>query len=393
MQPMKFLFSLLRVTCQNIHKKRLECLLAASEACLKGKKLSLVALGRNLSSKAKTKHNIKRIDRLLGNKKLNKERDFIYKTIAQALLNGERSPVVIVDWSGLTKCGEYLLLRAAIPIGGRAITIYEETYPEKNYDNREVNNNFLYKLKEILPVNCVPIIITDAGFKNPWFKAVEELGWHWIGRIRSLTHFRWCGSKTWIPVRDLHKKATLKPQSLGAVELAKSNPLTCNFFLYKQKNKYRQQLNLRGHKVRCSVSLKHARREREPWLLASSLPINDNIAEKIIKIYKMRMQIEESFRDIKNQRFGFSLSEMRSRNINRFNILLLIGAIASLAAHIIGKMAYQKNEHYAFQSNSVKDKNVLSLFFIGCEMYKRKRHAFAHMYLFILQQLYHRLVV
>jgi hypothetical protein len=105
------------------------------------------------------------------------------------------------------------------------------------------------------------------------------------------------------------------------------------------------------------------------------------------------MQIEESFRDIKNQRFGFSLSEMRSRNINRFNILLLIGAIASLAAHIIGKMAYQKNEHYAFQSNSVKDKNVLSLFFIGCEMYKRKRHAFAHMYLFILQQLYHRLVV
>ncbi|WP_252360521.1 hypothetical protein, partial [Escherichia coli] len=36
--------------------------------------LTLTELGRNLPTKARTKHNIKRIDRLLGNRHLHKER-------------------------------------------------------------------------------------------------------------------------------------------------------------------------------------------------------------------------------------------------------------------------------------------------------------------------------
>ena len=41
------------------------------------------------------------------------------------------------------------------------------------------------------------------------------------------------------------------------------------------------------------------------------------------------MQIEESFRDIKGHRLGFSVSESLTRNQARLEILLLIGALAT----------------------------------------------------------------
>jgi hypothetical protein len=372
MRPIETFFNIVRKTCQSIHKRRLDCLFAAANALINGKKLSLAGLGRNLESSAKTKHCIKRIDRLLANKKLSNEILLLYQSMARIFLRYPREILILVDWSPLTRCGQFQLLRAAIPMGGRAITIYEETHLEKDYEKQEIHSQFLLKLKEILPEKCRPIIVTDAGFKNPWFKAVQDLGWDWVGRIRGRTKYRWQGSKKWLLASDLHEKATLKERFLGIVELAKSNPILCNFYLFTQKKKHRVHLNLQGHRVRCSSSLKHARREREPWLIASSLNYSNNSAKKIIKIYKTRMQIEESFRDIKNQRNGFSMSETRTKNTHRFNVLLLIGALAYFAMCLIGKIAQNMNKHHSFQSNTIKNRQVLSVFVLGCEIYRKK---------------------
>jgi hypothetical protein len=363
MHPIETFFNIVRKTCQSIHKRRLDCLFAAANALINGKKLSLAGLGRNLESSAKTKHCIKRIDRLLGNKKISNELIFLYQNMAKLLLSRTKQVLILVDWSSLTRCGQFQMIRAAIPMAGRAITIYEETHLEKDYEKPETHRQFLLKLKEVLPQGCSPIIVSDAGFKNPWFKAVQDLGWEWVGRIRGKTKYRCQGSKAWISVDELYKITTLKERFFGVVELAKSNPILCGFYLFTQKKKHRVHKNLRGHRVRCSSSLKHARREREPWLIASSLNCKNNSAKKIIKIYKTRMQIEESFRDIKNQRYGFSMSETRSKNTHRFNVLLLIGALAYFAMYLIGKIAENMNKHHDFQSNTIKTRPVLSIFF------------------------------
>lgn len=60
--------------CPELHLKRLNSLTLACHALLDCKTLTLTELGRNLPTKARTKHNIKRIDRLLGNRHLHKER-------------------------------------------------------------------------------------------------------------------------------------------------------------------------------------------------------------------------------------------------------------------------------------------------------------------------------
>ena len=49
--------------------------------------------------------------------------------------------------------------------------------------------------------------------------------------------------------------------------------------------------------------------------------------QKIMKQFKTRMQIEETFRDTKNAKLGVSLDFSNSRTAERFDILLLIGVL------------------------------------------------------------------
>jgi hypothetical protein len=104
------------------HAARASALARVVRALLTGGKLSLTHLGRSLDGAAKEKHQIKAVDRLLGNQHLHGERDAIYAAIARTLLLGNLRPVVIVDWSDFELGRQWLMLKAAVPVGGRAIS-------------------------------------------------------------------------------------------------------------------------------------------------------------------------------------------------------------------------------------------------------------------------------
>ncbi len=74
MRDISILHDLLKKQCPNLHTKRLSSLMVASQSLLDGQQLSLTELGRNISGSVAPKHNIKRIDRLLGNNHLHSER-------------------------------------------------------------------------------------------------------------------------------------------------------------------------------------------------------------------------------------------------------------------------------------------------------------------------------
>jgi hypothetical protein len=333
-------------------------------------KLTLVHLGRSLSGSALIKNKIKKSDRLIGNKHLFFERSIIYQTLVGMLIHPFSKPVILIDWSGVTHCGAFHMIRASIPFRGRALTIYEEVHPECLKDNPKVNKAFLKVLKKILPVDCYPIIVTDAGFRNTWFKEVCKLGWEFVGRIRNITHVKAQNDEKWHTCKNLYKKASTRAKYLGQFQLAKSNPITCQFYLMRGKRQYRKKKNLKGHKVRCSSSLKHAKRNREPWLIATSL-INVS-AQKIMKIYKLRMCIEQGFRDTKNQRLGFCLRETRSTTAERLSILLLISALATFVVCIYGQGCRLLNLQHHYQTNSIKNRPVLSWFCLGIIGIKQK---------------------
>jgi hypothetical protein len=371
MHAATLLHNLFKNACHQIDKRVQRTLFEAADTLTRCKELSIFGLGRMLPRPSKVKHNIKCIDRLFGNTTLHARGKAVYEGMTGFLLKNNKRPVIIVDWSGLTPCGAYHFLRASVTVGGRALTLYDQAYALRDYSKASTHRQFLKTLKNILPEGCRPIIITDAGFRNTWFKSVLGLGWDFIGRVRNKTQYQGENSYLWKPIKALYEKATLKACYVGQVILARSKPLPCYFHLMKQRKKHRVKRNLVGKKVQCSVSKKHARREKEPWLLASSLSPEEASAVDIMLLYKKRMQIEESFRDLKNTRNGFSLRNCRSYQLKRLNVALLIAALAMLILWLVGTAAKQCHLHYSFQANTEKRRNVLSNFMIGWQVLMR----------------------
>ena len=353
---------------KRIHKTLLKAVITLSEH----KELSIFGLGRFLDSQAKVKHNIKRVDRLFGNKSLHDRLNIYYHHMASILLKGNLRPIVIIDWSGLTKCGKFHFLRASVPVGGRTLTLLDMSFCEKDYTSPTAHKIFLEQLKLILPKGCFPIIVTDAGYRCPWFKLVEKMGWDFIGRVRNRTFYQAKNDGTWRPIKSLYARATNKPNFVLTGFLAKANAVACSFYMVKETKKNRVRKNLKGKKIQCSVSKKHGKRENEPLLVATSLKPEEYSPKQIMKIYKKRMQIEEAFRDIKNTRNGFNLRHCGSFSIDRLNVALLIGNIAMLLLWIMGLAAKNKKIHFSFQANSIRTKNVLSIFIIGWQYIKKK---------------------
>jgi hypothetical protein len=356
MRAIKTLQHLLSLSLVTIHKVRKESVFWAALSLILGSRLSLTALGRSARGHALTKHNIKRVDRLLKNAKLHKELPVFYRAIAALLIGGQKRPVIIVDWTGIGT--KHSALVAAVPIDGRAIPVYIRVYSYKVNNNSGVEKRFLKKLKEILPSGCRPIIVTDAGFRNVWFKSVLALDWDFVGRIISAAQACPLDEGQWCTTHSLFKRAVYSAKDLGHWILAKSNPLKVRLITIKNRPTGRKTklIGVKG-------AVEARKRARNPWLLATSLSVST--AKKIIKIYSVRFQIEESFRDTKNSRFGWSFRHSRSRTNARLEVLLLIATLGMLALMVVGQTAERLGIHRSFQANTVQSKRVLSLFFLG----------------------------
>jgi len=371
MNAYSLLHDSIAVACPSIHKKRLDTLCLAMKTLCFHQKASLSGIGRTLHSSAKTKHCIKRIDRLLGNTKLQAERAAIYTALIPMLIGQQKKPLILIDWSQINEEAGFHILRASLPTTGRALTLYEEVHPKSKSHNRQVHGAFLQQLKSLLPDDVTPIFITDAGFKNPWFKQVEALGWHWVGRIRHFTQFSYSPDNRWQQCRHLEPNASNTPQSLGEITLAKRNPLQCFAHLFKKPMQGRKKKTQGKRVSKRTNSTSYGRREREPWFLVTNLPPESLSAKQAVEVYKTRMQIEESFRDNKNQRIGLSLKETRSQHPSRLEVLLLIVTLATLALWLIGSLAKQRGMERGYQANTVKTRAVLSLFNLGIQVLRK----------------------
>jgi hypothetical protein len=371
MQAMKLFHKIFKEKLPFVNKTRIRNVVLAAEALINSSKLSLTALGRNISGNCTVRSNIKKIDRLIGNHHLHKESIVFYKEIASMIIVTSSSPWIQVDWTCKCSITNLYILRASLAAKGRSIVLYEEVHPKEYENNNEVHKKFLESLKSILPQNVKPVIITDAGFRTPWFKAIFDLGWDFVGRLRNKNLVRLTTSSDWQLSSSLYEKATTKPTYLGQGIITEKNKFLCSFVLYKEKYKSRQKLNKDKSKCKTSKSKKYAKAQREPWLLVSSIKPCFGIAKKVVNRYKTRMQIEENIRDTKSIRYGFALKDCRSKSPARVNILLLIAAIATFVCWLAGLQCKQSGCARNFQTQSSKFTCMLSLVTLGREALKK----------------------
>ncbi len=285
------------------------------------------------------------------------------------LLGAVRHPNILVDWSDIDPSKRLFLLRAAVSVGGRAIVLYEEVH--ERYHHPDDTGASLKRLARCLPTTCRPIIVTDAGFKSPWFKVVAALDWYYVGRVRHRDYVRFPANDDWFPAKTLYDLATSRPKALGELCLPRAAPMLTRAYVYYKGAKGRVRLTAKGKRRRNGPSLKHEKREREPWLLISNLPPRRGLEKRIVAIYRDRMAIEEAFRDLKAYRHGFAFRHNLGRNAERVANLLLIAALTNWVVWLAGLVGIARGLTRTLQANTERRRRVLSTFFIGTRILKQ----------------------
>ena len=349
---------------ETIHSVRRSAVFFAVGALMRGGRLSLTGIGRAAVSRVSPKHNVKRVDRLLGNRHLHGERAIFGRALASRLFgNGEA--VVLIDWTKLQN--GFWALVAAVGVAGRAVALYSEVHSEKELGNPTVEEAFLDGLANALPKGVQAILITDAGFRNPWFAAVRRRGWHYLGRLQGNVLLE--SEQAWQRVDRL--VSGKRHRDLGVVPVAKTLKRRAEHrvVLAKATKPKRQK---RGHYLeRPNQQSRQKARQRASanCVLASSM--TSKTANELVCLYRKRMEIEEMFRDIKNSRYGWALEFARTRSAQRYEILLLLAALATFALLLFGLAAEKQGIHRRYQANTTSARRVLSCLVLARAMLAR----------------------
>lgn len=341
-----------------VHEKRIQCLTRFVSSLLDyDVKLSVSEIGKKLRSKTTVKHKLKSADYFARNERFEKEQKAVYRGIVEFFWSGYREVVILVDWSGACSKG-YYVLQASIAGHGRSVPVYQKIYGEKEQEQKEVHKEFLKDLSQIIPEGTKVTIITDAGFHRDWFEKVRELGWDYVGRIYSLYSYRLEGETTWRSVKAIEFGGYEKAKGYGEVELGKTKSMKGYLYSYKAR------LSGKGHKKNPYPSHEraHSNYYRNGWVIMSSL---NRPAVELIKFYRKRMQIEQNFRDIKNERYGIGLRRNQSTMRTRISMLYFLGTLIMMILWWIGLAAEAQGKHYRYQANTIRRKRVISLVHLG----------------------------
>jgi hypothetical protein len=363
MRPVKIVRRLVTDRLDGVHAARKEAVLAAVEGILSSGSLVAADVGRAMATRTAHKHGIKRFDRLLRNKLLQGERRRFCGALARVLKKGGQA-VVHVDWTEL--CRGQVALVAALAHDGRSLPLYAEAHPAEKENNSTVEASFLEHLTEVIPPTCRPIIVTDAGFRNPWFKKVQALGWDFVGRLGTGLLISPPDGNAWEKLNEKLPTVPCEPVDHGEVLVARDRPVRGRLLTVKYTIKERRPSRPRSRNRRhygANMLRKYRARAKTAAALFTSLLGHSPAA--IERIYKTRMQIEESFRSAKSERFGWSLNNVYTASTERMNVLLMLIALAMFAQMLVGAVLEHRGLHKGFQANTTRSRRVLSLFMLG----------------------------
>ena len=367
MHAIEILRATLTHSCPHLHQRRLHLLIKAVEAALHARSHTISNLARALKGSTSVRHRVKCMDRLLGNAALQRQCADIYAGMAGQMLAQCMQPVILVDWSDLKADRSVQMIRASLALQGRSLTLLEQVYKQSQAATAQTHQRFLQQLHSIVGERAQPIIVTDAGFRAPWFAAVQQLGWHWVGRIRGRDLLRAADEPDacWISCRSLWAKACTNAQDLGRYGCVRSRPHVCRLVLLKKAAQGRHKHTVRGTAARSKHSCKNARAQSEPWLLGASCSLEHLGASAIAALYAQRMQIEQSFRDTKNARFGLALEHSGTRAPERLAILVLIATLAQWTLYLLGQWAQEHQQQRYWQLSNRHHRPELSVHRLG----------------------------
>lgn len=324
--------------------RRAACLGRLVYALMSGERLGVAQLGRHHPSKAAVKHNIKAVDRFLGNQKI--DLDELWSQLLWLASHASKRLYVFIDWSDLHHNG-FEVLQAAVSYGGRSLPVAWTTARKGQYarSRNKLESQFCRLLKELAPADAEFVIIADRGFGRASFlRALKRANIGFIIRVR----------------KDVH---LIHGRGEGPLE---NRVLGRNQIRDLQNALYGKNARFEG---RCLLT--RADGAKEPWYLFTNLS-DDRVwpAQRIIKTYAKRMRIEENFRDHKSMRFGFQLRSVKLTQTERYDRMFAISAVALLLLICLGAYVEDRGFAKGYRANTTEDRTH-SLVQLGLGFLKR----------------------
>ncbi len=259
--------------------------------------------------------------------------------------------------------GGIQMLSAEVASKGRTIPLYRKVF--HGNELKEQTQVFLKELHHCVPLGRNVIIVMDAGFHCEWFKAIESFGWFWVCRVRQGKSFQFENSDAWLTVRKFIPDIKERTTNYKEILLTRRHKHRCRLVTTKRPSKGRVVKDSHGDTHGLIGSGRYKSSGKEPWLLATNLSDENYKAVEIVKLYSKRMQIEESFRDLKSHQFGLCGRYIRTKCIHRWGVKMLLAAIVQITYWVIGILGHSQGMQKIFQANTVKDRKVFSYFMLG----------------------------
>jgi hypothetical protein len=331
------------VLSEDIHAKRVDSLANAALGVMTGASLAVAMIGRSLAQARGllTKHAVKQVDRLLSNPGI--EAWDIFATWVPEMVGSRTDIVVAMDWTDYDADGQATLTLKLVTRHGRATPlVWLSVHKDELTDARNAYEDAaLRRLAEVLPAGVKCTILADRGFADTklfGFLAALDLGY--VIRLKGNTK---------VSAAD----GTTRP----AAGWVGQNGRACKL------------RDAAVTEAQCPVGAAvcvHAKGMKEPWCLVASDAVASS--RQIIDLYAKRWNVEPSFRDTEDLRFGMGLSAVRIGDPQRRDRLLLLNAFAIVLLTLLGAAGESLGMDRHLKSNTVKTRSH-SLFRQGCMLY------------------------
>ena len=361
----ELLFKGLVEGCPFIHEHRINAVLDVSMALRDSQNLSLSQIGRALKGPSDIKHKIKKVDRLEGNKHLHNELFSLYQALSAyvfSYLAQDVSLPIVIDVCFMKDDRAIQMLSAEVVTKGRTLPLCRKVFNEGELKSQ--TEDFLNELFHCVPKDRKVIVIMDAGFHCEWFEMIESFEWFWVCRIRQGKSLKFSDSENWLPVKDFIGQVKEKTTNYEKVMLTRRHEYYCRLVTTRRAPQGRKVKDTRGNTHGKIGSGRYKSGAKEPWILATNLS-KEYKSTDVVMLYSKRMQIEESFRDLKSHQFGLCGRYIRTKCIHRWGVKMLLAAIVQITYWIIGVIAHSQGLQRIYQANTVKDKKVFSYFYLG----------------------------
>lgn len=334
-----------RLFGEDMHAARVQSLAGAVTGVLAAGQLGIHAIGRGLAAVEglDDKHATKQVDRLIGNEKL--DPDALSEQWTRTTLDEQAGRVFInLDWTEFDADDQSMLV-LSLQGSGRARPLLWKTVKKSALKGRrnDIEDELIARLARCRPAGLEVVLVADRGFCDQALFAtlVEEHDFDFIIRIRKDILVTDASGET-KPAGDW-VNPTGRMRTLKGARVTKDQTLVGSVVTVKNKAM------------------------KEPWLLAvSSQQLKGS---EVKRAYGKRFTCEETFRDMKDLRYGLGMSWTRVTQPLRRDRMMLMATLAHGLLEELGAAGEDAGIDRHLKTNTSK-RRQLSLFRQGLRWYQ-----------------------